>query len=266
MSSRESPAKVPFFVHKYSEQRSGFDGVFGENSPKPKQIRNIFVTSFWKPFSKGKRRVFAANAYPVRAEKGLCPFILLARRAVPGDRKSARRRCARRAVPGDTQRAHRAVPGDTRRAHCASPLTLADCISAEPIVLFACAAGGQEASPVSLRETARPSCQSPPPKAFPALGIHPASGSTSLLVVKRCSISHNASSFPDYREIHPYSQPKSLAIRSTPRMQRHVSDLSASPRQGVQRKSVRLSPDVSLCTHCHDGVVRSDTYGCPIWR
>ena len=111
-----------------------------------------------------------------------------------------------------------------------------------------------------------PSCQSPPPKAVPALGIHPASGSTSLFDGKRCSMGHNASSFPDYREIHPYSQPKSVTIRSLSDMQRHVSDLSASPRQRVQRKSVRFSPDVSLCTHCHDGVVRPGTEHGMKWR
>ena len=111
-----------------------------------------------------------------------------------------------------------------------------------------------------------PSCQSPPPKAFPALGIHPASGITSLLVVKRCSMGHNASSIQDYRGIHQFSQPKSLAIRSTPRMQLHVLALSASPRQGVQRKSVRPSTNASLCTHCHDGVVRPDTEDCTKWR
>ena len=121
---------------------------------------------------------------------------------------------------------------------------------------------GFQGSPARLadKRPSRPaSCQSPPPKAFPALGIHPASGLTSLLFRKRCSISHNASSFQDYREIHQFSQPKLLAIRSPPKMQRRVSDLSASPRQGVQRESVRLRPNGSLCTHCHDGVVRPDT-------
>ncbi len=151
-------------------------------------------------------------------------------------------------------------------ASIACAVTLADCISAEPIVLFACAAGGQEASAVSRSETARPSCQSPPPKAFPALGIHPASGLTSLLVVKRCPMGHNASSFQDYREIHPYSQLEAQAIRSLSEMQLHVSDLSASPRQGVQRKSVRPSPYASLCTHCHDGVVRPGTEHDIPWR
>ena len=103
------------------------------------------------------------------------------------------------------------------------------------------------------------SCQSPPPKAVPALGIHPASGLTSLLVVKRCSISHNASSFQDYRGIHQVSQLEAQAIRSLSEMQLHVSDLSASPRQGVQRAIARSKPNASLCTHCHDGVVRPGT-------
>ena len=128
-----------------------------------------------------------------------------------------------------------------------------------PLICCPARTADKSGSPVSLRETDRPSCQSPPPKAFPALGIHPASGSTSLLIVKRCSMEHNASSFQDYRGIHQFSQPKSLAIRSTPRMQLHVSDLSASPRQGVQRENVRPSPNGSHSTHCHDGVVRSGT-------
>ena len=49
-------------------------------------------------------------------------------------------------------------------------------------------------------------------------------------------------------------------------MQLHVLALSASPRQGVQRKNVRLSPNASQCTHCHDEVVRPDTKGCTSWR
>jgi hypothetical protein len=70
---------------------------------------------------------------------------------------------------------------------------------------------------------------------------------------------HNASSIPDYREIHQVSQLETYEIRYLSEMQPHVSDLSASPRQGVQRENVRLSPNASLCTHCHDGVVRPDT-------
>ena len=124
-------------------------------------------------------------------------------------------------------------------------------------------------SPARLADKRPPrpaSCQSPPPKAFPALGIHPSSGITSLLIVKLRPMGHNASSFPDYREIHPYSQPKAQEIRSLLEMQPHVSDLSASPRQGVQQESVRPSPDGSLCTHCHDGVVRPGTESDTPWR
>ena len=112
-----------------------------------------------------------------------------------------------------------------------------------------------------------PSCQSPLPEALsPPLDSTPASGLTSLLFRKRCSISHNASSFPDYREIHQFSQAVSFAIRSTPKMQQHVSALSASPRQGVQRESVRLGPNVSHSTHCHDGVVSPGTKHRTTWR
>ena len=46
----------------------------------------------------------------------------------------------------------------------------------------------------------------------------------------------------------------------------HVSALSASPRQGMQRESVRLGPNASLCTHCHDGVVRPGTEHHTTWR
>ena len=203
---------------------------------------------------------------------------------------------------GDRRRAHfarpfinRAVPGDRRRAHFARPCTNIELCVPEQGTPFLLSAHyrlrghaalhfmqEKKRSEKALRSflpliccparTAdkrppRPaSCQSPPPKAFPALGIHPASGLTSLLFRKRCSISHNASSFPDYREIHPYSQLEAQAIRSLSEMQLHVSDLSASPRQGVQRKSVRLGPNASLCTHCHDGVVRPGTKGCSKWR
>ncbi len=82
-----------------------------------------------------------------------------------------------------------------------------------------------------------PSCQSPPPKAFPALGIHPASGITSLLVVKRCSISHNASSFQDYREIHQVSQLEAQEIRSLSDMQfARVSPFSFAEARGAAGK------------------------------
>ena len=173
-------------------------------------------------------------------------------------------------------RLRRAVPGDKRRAHCASPLTLADEVQVFSFIqerkrsekalrsflpLICC-----PARTADKRAPRPPSCQSPPPKAFPALGIHPASGTTSLLDGKRCSMRHNASSFQDYREIHQVRKPKSFAIRSLSDMQLHVSDLSASPRQGVQRESVRLSPNASLCTHCHDGVVRPDTEHGTRWR
>ena len=107
----------------------------------------------------------------------------------------------------------------------------------------------------------------PAPEALsPPLDSTPASGITSLLIVKLRSMGHNASSFQDYREIHQSSQPKTQAIRSLSAMQLHVLALSASPRQGVQRKSVRPSPDALLCTHCHDGVVRSGTESCTTWR
>ena len=124
-------------------------------------------------------------------------------------------------------------------------------------------------SPARLADKRPPrpaSCQSPPPKAVPALGIHPASGSTSLLDGKRCSISHNASSFQDYRGIHQICQLGAQEIRSSPSVQQHVSDLSASPRQGVQRASARSSSNVLHSTHCHDGVVRPGTKGCTPWR
>ena len=107
----------------------------------------------------------------------------------------------------------------------------------------------------------------PAPEALsPPLDSTPASGTTSLFNGKRCSMGHNASSIPDYRGIHPYSQLEAQAIRSLSEMQRCVSDLSASPRQGVQRASARSSPNASLCTHCHDGVVRPGTEHGTTWR
>ena len=143
---------------------------------------------------------------------------------------------------------NRAVPGDKRRAHCASPLTLADNMQVISFMqerkrsekalrsflpLICC-----PARTADKRAPRPPSCQSPPPKAVPALGIHPSSGSTSLLILKLRPMGHNASSFQDYREIHQVSQPKAQAKRSRSEMQLHVSALSASPRQRVQRESV----------------------------
>ena len=166
--------------------------------------------------------------------------------------------------------------GDGRTSHARSPIL--NCAYLNKVRLFYClrtiVCGDESTKSIVFlsfrtgpKRLPRPaSWGSPPPKAFPALGIHPASGITSLLVVKLRPMGHNASSIPDYREIHQVSQPKSFTIRSTPRMQLHVSDLSASPRQGVQRESVRLGPNASLCTHCHDGVVRSDTEHGTKWR
>ena len=64
-----------------------------------------------------------------------------------------------------------------------------------------------------------PSCQSPPPKAVPALGIHPASGTTSFFILKLRSMGHNASSILDYRGQFHVRQPKAHIIRSTPKRQ-----------------------------------------------
>ena len=75
-----------------------------------------------------------------------------------------------------------------------------------PLICCPARTADKSGSPVSLSETDRPSCQSPPPKAFPALGIHPASGTTSLFLLKRRPMRHNASSFQDYRGIHQFSQ------------------------------------------------------------
>ncbi len=60
---------------------------------------------------------------------------------------------------------------------------------------------------------------SPPPKAVPALGIHPSSGSTSFFFLKRCPMGHNAVSFQDYRGQFHVRKLKTQAIRSTPRIQ-----------------------------------------------
>ena len=107
----------------------------------------------------------------------------------------------------------------------------------------------------------------PAPEALsPPLDSTPASGITSLFHGKRCSMGHKAVSWRDYRGIHQFSQLETQEIRSLSEVQLHVSDLSASPRQGVQRECVRLGPNSSLCTHCHDGVVRPDTEHVTIWR
>ncbi len=77
-------------------------------------------------------------------------------------------------------------------------------------------------SPARLADKRPPrpaSCQSPPPKAVPALGIHPASGTTSFLFGKRRPMGHNASSILDYRGQFRVRKLKTNAIRSTPSMQ-----------------------------------------------
>ena len=128
-----------------------------------------------------------------------------------------------------------------------------------PIDLLSCADGGQEASATGLLPITAAQGRS-------CLGNPPSSGTTSLLIVKLRPMRHNASSIPDYRGIHQFSQPKSFAIRYLSKMQLHVSALSASPRQGVQRESVRLGPNGLLCTHCHDGVVSPGTEHRTKWR
>ena len=152
---------------------------------------------------KGGRGFLAGGREP--AKTGRCPET----------GKSARRRCARRETAWPFLFfCALTLAGMNRPSRLFfSPARLADKRAPEP-----------------------PSCQSPLPKAVPALGIHPASGTTSLFLLKRRPMGHNASSIPDYRGIHQFSQAVSFAIRSTPKMQQHVSALSASPRQGVKRK------------------------------
>ena len=99
-------------------------------------------------------------------------------------------------------------------------------------------------SPARLADKRLPrpaSCQSPPPKAVPALGIHPASGTTSFFVLKRCSMRHNASSILDYRGQFRVRKLKSQAIRSTPRKQWFVLVISTTSRQGVHSTPPGLS-------------------------
>jgi hypothetical protein len=70
-----------------------------------------------------------------------------------------------------------------------------------------------------------PSCQSPLPEArFLASGLHPASGSTSLLFGKLRSMGHNAVSFQDYRGQFHVRQLETKAIRSTPKVLFSSSD------------------------------------------
>ena len=100
-------------------------------------------------------------------------------------------------------------------------------------------------SPARLADKRPPrpaSCQSPPPKAVPALGIHPASGTTSLLYGKCCSMGHNASSILDYRGQFHVRQPKTNAIRSTPKMQVASSDLSPQRCSGYV-----FDPALTIC-------------------
>ena len=84
-------------------------------------------------------------------------------------------------------------------------------------------------SPARLadKRPSRPaSCQSPPPKAVPALGIYPASGSTSFFILKLRSMGHNAVSFQDYRGQFRVRKLKTRMIRATLKVRLASSDLS----------------------------------------
>ena len=129
----------------------------------------------------------------------------------------------RRAVPGDSGEPPRAKGGLTTQAreervvHFACALTFAGMYSLNPSFF----------SPARLadKRPSRPaSCQSPPPKAVPALGIHPSSGTTSFLFGKLRSMGHNAVSFQDYRGQFRVRKPRSHKIRSTPKIRSFSSD------------------------------------------
>ncbi len=152
------------------------------------------------------------------------------RRHMAGSPGSARRQ---RGAPAGKRRAHRWQAREERGVHSACALTLADLESTKSIVYLSFRTG-----PKRLPRPA--SWESPPPKAFPALGIHPASGSTSFLFGKRCPMGHNAVSFQDYRGQFRVRKPKSHKIRSTPKIQRSVLVLSTPSRQGVPCKSFGL--------------------------
>ncbi len=164
---------------------------------------------------KNKFPGFAAGSGRCRGDRA----VPRRQRGAPAGKRRAHRWQARedRAVPGDTRRAHFASPRRARRLFCLRADACGD-VHAESIVFFACAAGGQE------DPRAGPSCQSPGPQGRSRLGNPPSSGSTSLLCGKRCSMGHNAVSFQDYRGQFRVRQPKSQAIRSSPKMQSFSSD------------------------------------------
>ena len=119
---------------------------------------------------------------------------------------------ARRHIAGSLRK-----PAKSGSAHFACALTFAGMYSLNPSFF----------SPARLadKRPSRPaSCQSPPPKAVPALGIYPASGSTSFFILKLRSMGHNAVSFQDYRGQFRVRKSKAKTIRSTPRIQLSSSD------------------------------------------
>ncbi len=172
-----------------------------------------------------------------------------------------------RAVPGDTQRARvEGARGETAYAVSLFLRTnVCGDVLAESIVF----------SPTRLADKRPPrpaSCQSPPPKAVPALGIHPASGTTSFFILKLRPMGHNASSILDYRGQFHVRKLKTQAIRSTPKIQFSSSDfhqqrcsgyvfgpaltvrcarLASTESKGLTRKAAFLALSEPQAYPCH---------------
>ncbi len=140
-------------------------------------------------------------------------------------------------------------------------------VHAESIVFFACAAGGQEGSPVSRGETDRPSCQSPLPEAqFLASGLHPSNVHTlsflsallnGILPVLFCDKRvYRKTARMINRAFTMLSGSVSFMARSTPRMQLFVSGLSTPSRQGVHSELSGLDRAFARCTFAGTSLTR----------
>ena len=114
-----------------------------------------------------------------------------------------------------------------------------------------------------------PSCQSPLPKAVPALGIHP-STCVPRILLQRCSISSGptadgtSSISPFARWINQaftmLSGSESFEARSTPRIQRCVSALSTPSRQGVYSEPSGLDRAHTRCTFAGENLTRISAF------
>ena len=180
-----------------------------------------------------------------------------------GRKKSAKKRKERapRGPRGHMAGSPLASPRRAGRLFCLRTIVCGDEL-AESIVFLSFRTG-----PKRLPRPA--SWGSPPPKAVPALGIHPSSVRTSAQLY-RCSISSGptadgtSSISPFARRINraflKMSGTDNTVARSTPRIQRFVLVLSTPSRQDVLCKSLGLDQTLSRCTFAGTSLTRKAAF------